>query len=75
MEKKKYSDAFLLTRGMLSFNNEYHVLKILANIARIRLLLYKNSYQENVKIMKDNSIPMFTNYRNTIAFVRLIRME
>ena len=71
MEKKKYSDAFLLTRGMLSFNNEYHVLKILANVARIRLLLYKNSYQENVKIMKNESIPMFTNYRNTIAFVRL----
>ena len=69
-------DAFLELRGALSLQNEFLVLKALAQIARIRLASYKNSYSKNVEILKDEEVPMFTNYRNSIVLVgAVVRRE
>lgn len=63
-------DAFLELRGALSLENEFLVLKALAQIARVRLASFENSYLKNVEILKDEEVPMFTNYRNSIVLVR-----
>lgn len=69
MTKHGHSDTFLLTRGAVSISNEYYVLKAIAAIARVRLVSYHHSYKENLETLLDESIPMFTNARNTVAFV------
>lgn len=69
MQASKYQDVFVMTRGLLSICNEYFVLKAIAAIARIRLVSYDHSLKENVEILVDESIPMFTNYRNTVVYV------
>ena len=62
-------DAFLELRGALSLENEFLVLKALAQIARVRLAAFENSYLTNVAILKDEEVPMFTNYRNSVVLV------
>lgn len=62
-------DAFLELRGTLSLENEFLVLKALAQIARVRLASFENSYLKNVEILKDEEVPMFTNYRNSVVLV------
>ena len=57
-------DAFLELRGALSLENEF-----LAQIARVRLAAFENSYLTNVAILKDEEVPMFTNYRNSVVLV------
>ena len=66
-------DAFLELRGALSLQNEFLVLKALSQIARIRLATYRNSYSKNVEILKDEEVPMFTNYRNCVVLVGVAR--
>ena len=62
-------DAFLELRGALSLENEFLVLKALVQIARVRLAAFENSYLTNVAILKDEEVPMFTNYRNSVVLV------
>lgn len=64
-----FNDIFIITRGMLSVSNEYHVLKALAAIARVRLTAYQHSLKEHVDLLVDESIPMFSNQRNTLVLV------
>lgn len=45
------------------------MLKALAQIARVRLAAFENSYLTNVAILKDEEVPMFTNYRNSVVLV------
>jgi hypothetical protein len=63
-------DIFLSLRNAYSVANEYLVLKTLSLIARIRLASYEHSLKENVRILQDEKVPMFTNYRNAIVLVR-----
>lgn len=65
-----YKDVFIITRGMLSVSNEYHVLKTLASVARVRMTAYQHSLKEHVNLLLDESIPMFSNQRNTLVLVR-----
>ena len=71
----KISDVFVITRGLLSISNEYYVLKAIAAIARIRLVGYDHSLKENVEVLLDESMPMFTNSRNTVVYVGVRRWD
>ena len=64
-------DAFLELRGALSLENEFLVLKALAQgvVKSQRLAAFENSYLTNVAILKDEEVPMFTNYRNSVVLV------
>ena len=64
-----YSDLFSRVRGPVSIQNEFHVLRALSSICRMRLASYERSIGENVEILKDESLPMFSNQRNIVALV------
>lgn len=64
-----YSDLFSRVRGPISIQNEFRVLRALAAICRMRLASYERSVGENVAILKDESVPMFSNRRNVVALV------
>ena len=64
-----YSDLFSRVRGPISVQNEFRVLRALAAICRMRLASYERPIGENVAILKDESVPMFSNRRNVVALV------
>ena len=62
-------DLFTLIRNALSITNEFHVLKALALICRVRLASYRSSLKEDMKQLRDSALPMFSKMRNVCVLV------